>query len=1452
MSARDRQGLGSVLAVAGYVVGGAWGFALQFIGAGLTLTGQRKAAEEARARARAARGQTSTVFGGAQDAVAVYGETVVGGVVADWRSVTVEPPDKDGLNGHYDAHLVIAHALREGGIEGFTGFWLNDDFLPFPSAWDDGDPDTDNPLDGGVPKILYTWNNDGFTFTGTMYEPRDWTFRFNYDIEGDGAVIMRFSDGTRGTPPGELTALSGWDAADKGAGIAYSYWLFKKDDESNKLFSGGRPRIRAQIKGNKVYDPRKDWTLLTAAERAGKTASDYPHRLADRATWEWSDNPALCLADYLYEYSPLRLRDSAGVRQAARVDWPSVADAADVCDAQVPIPPDAEGNARTEPRFRCDCALPVGRGQTHRRNIEVLLASFRGKLLRIGDKWHVVAPKARASGATFDVGRVVGEYQLATAKPLGGRFNAASGRFLDRDRHWATVDALPRRDAAAVARDGEIVLEIEAAAVTRQTQMQRLCAMAIQRLPLQETWTGLLDWSGLNLQPDAAFTLDLPILGGAKKFRVDSMTLFHPNAPVSVTATEDSDAAYADLAAADYHAVTPEGEVTLADAAPFAPGAFAAKGVPDGIEWTWNPPPFYDEVVLYTSATSAWADAEKTYGGHASAFVQPLDPGETRFGWVRAVAGGRQSRRSPNDDVSSVSATALGAGPIVEAVPAGECPPANRGAAGQQWLAIDATGIRRWRHGGDPWTVDVPADAGAGGVDGVLLASAAPRNTPTSVRVGYTANADLPTAATVSPAQVYRLLATPRARNMTLDLRTRAARRANVDFVDDVEGDVVVALRAAKGGRVATMWVDIGADTSDPYSRPAIPDADAHIVDSAGTIATIAAFMALSTGWTFRLLVMRKSMRCAGDPLNPWVPEPDLDLAAGDVTQIFKESENKPAKPVDSEARTPAGWHATVAAAEAVAGDHPVWVVYQHRAPAATLWTRQEPVRIQGRDGEPGQPGLPGAGARFPYDDRTSRESSIVSGSEGRYYLGTSTRAATTWAAAKTATRLAVSSEDADGADHEGYYDRIERGDLVTWFVDDDQWLDYRITSVSDVNDHEARFGIRYVEGRDGDGTMPSASADTELLFSRAPAGVEFVEIVAFREGTRGSNAPAKPTAARYDFARRSLSNASGWSLSPPAIAEDEIVWAIIATASNDGGDEDTLSASDWSTPRPWSAGTELDSIFKQAATQPSTPANSSTKVPTGWSASAEAARSSTSADPIWEVAQHRTGDDADWMRGDPRRLGSDGISVSNDGPAIWNYDDVDKTWDPRGSTQTVTVAFLRDGIELRNVSVAFTRPDELGRPISVAATESDASDPDLTHTTGNATNRGWCDITYKDIKARAVALLQGPQIAITPQPPVHMLINTTGAFDETVSITWRRGSSTASADYRTVRFRVEQDGFSDAPQCRPSRGGGSLGQLPTVGSPTTTNGGTRHEWDVTVADVTAAIVLQEVNIGGS
>lgn len=72
-------------------------------------------------------------------------------------------------------------------------------------------------------------------------------------------------------------------------GIAYIAASFEYDTEG--MFRS-MPQLTVVVKGKKLYDPRKDGSIT------GGTGS---HRYDTPSTFEWSDNPALCLLDYMRE-----------------------------------------------------------------------------------------------------------------------------------------------------------------------------------------------------------------------------------------------------------------------------------------------------------------------------------------------------------------------------------------------------------------------------------------------------------------------------------------------------------------------------------------------------------------------------------------------------------------------------------------------------------------------------------------------------------------------------------------------------------------------------------------------------------------------------------------------------------------------------------------------------------------------------------------------------------------------------------------------------------------------------------------------------------------------------------------------------------------------------------------------------------------------------------------------
>ena len=94
-------------------------------------------------------------------------------------------------------------------------------------------------------------------------------------------VRFKFLDGSQTSADSTVIANSSLGSNDKFTGIAYVFIEMIFDSEA---FGGGFPSLAFVVKGKKVYDPRD----------SGQSATD-------SSTWEWSDNPALHVRDYLQD-----------------------------------------------------------------------------------------------------------------------------------------------------------------------------------------------------------------------------------------------------------------------------------------------------------------------------------------------------------------------------------------------------------------------------------------------------------------------------------------------------------------------------------------------------------------------------------------------------------------------------------------------------------------------------------------------------------------------------------------------------------------------------------------------------------------------------------------------------------------------------------------------------------------------------------------------------------------------------------------------------------------------------------------------------------------------------------------------------------------------------------------------------------------------------------------------
>lgn len=115
-----------------------------------------------------------------------------------------------------------------------------------------------------------------------------------------------------------LTALfPAWTADHRQRGCAHAAILAGpvKQELFSEVYNGQVPQYTQVRKAAKVYDPRLDYT------RGGIG----PQRLDNPATWQWSDNGALVIADYAAH------PDGYGLGYD-RINWANMAEEADICD----------------------------------------------------------------------------------------------------------------------------------------------------------------------------------------------------------------------------------------------------------------------------------------------------------------------------------------------------------------------------------------------------------------------------------------------------------------------------------------------------------------------------------------------------------------------------------------------------------------------------------------------------------------------------------------------------------------------------------------------------------------------------------------------------------------------------------------------------------------------------------------------------------------------------------------------------------------------------------------------------------------------------------------------------------------------------------------------------------------------------------------------------------------
>jgi hypothetical protein len=316
------------------------------------------------------------------------------------------------------------------------------------------------------------------------------------------------------------------------------------------------PEIEVEMQWSKVWDPRD-----------GAQDADDP------ATWEWSDNQALCLLDAM-RTNPVRQRE---VRQ---ILLNTFEDAADVADEAVDL-----GAGGTEPRYRANGFLVWSDTQELLDQIEPLAVAGAGSVISAGGQVGYAAGAWRAPVFTAD--DVLADRPWQFTRLRSGRDMARAVRcsFVDPAAEYEMSTLLADAVPGGIGTPGgdDAIESIELTFVTSATQAMRIQRITARRRGLQKAMSCVLPPTAFDLMSGAAVTVDLARAGDARN-GIYEITQMHPGEwledesgvalRLPVTMTEVTEEVY-DWATTDEQALYAQG-FTPINAAIAMPGAIVA------------------------------------------------------------------------------------------------------------------------------------------------------------------------------------------------------------------------------------------------------------------------------------------------------------------------------------------------------------------------------------------------------------------------------------------------------------------------------------------------------------------------------------------------------------------------------------------------------------------------------------------------------------------------------------------------------------------------------------------------------------------------------------------------------------------------------------------------------------------------------------------------------------
>ena len=248
-----------------------------------------------------------------------------------------------------------------------------------------------------------------------------------------------------------------WTTQHTLSGIAYMYIRLAFDADA---FPNGIPTITSTVSGKKVYNP-------------------------SNSTTAWSDNPALCLRDYL--------TSTYGIaEEAANIDDTLVIAAANVCDQ-------TNTDAGTT-RYTCNGAFTTA--STPYDMINSLLTSMDGSLWYAQGSWRMKPAYWTAPVLDLNEDDLRSSISVSTRHSRRNNFNTVKGTFRGLESNWQTTDYPQVTSTAFVTADNgqESVADVDLPFTDNSIEARRIALISLERNRQQLTVNASFGLKTLQVQ----------------------------------------------------------------------------------------------------------------------------------------------------------------------------------------------------------------------------------------------------------------------------------------------------------------------------------------------------------------------------------------------------------------------------------------------------------------------------------------------------------------------------------------------------------------------------------------------------------------------------------------------------------------------------------------------------------------------------------------------------------------------------------------------------------------------------------------------------------------------------------------------------------------------------------------------------------------------------------------